>query len=98
MAPKVFTPKTLAKEWGCSDHHIRTLIHRGELRAFKLGGKLLRIRAEDVEEFLIRNSTLMSDPPPQSTNAGAEDARAKLLTRARIHRIRQGWRNNDGRS
>jgi excisionase family DNA binding protein len=55
--PKVFTPDTLAKEWSCSGQHIRNLISRGELRAFKLGGKLLRIRAEDVEDFLVRNST-----------------------------------------
>lgn len=49
--PNVFTPSTLAERWECSERHIRSMIDRGELPSFRLGGKLLRIRAADVEDF-----------------------------------------------
>jgi excisionase family DNA binding protein len=44
-----FSVKLLAERWSCSEAHIRNMIRRGELAAFKLGGKLLRISAEEVE-------------------------------------------------
>lgn len=44
-----FTPTTLAERWQCSERHVYNMIERGELPSFRLGGKLLRIRAEDVE-------------------------------------------------
>ena len=47
---QVFTPETLARRWVCSARHVRNLIKVGELKAFRVGGKLLRIRAQDVEE------------------------------------------------
>ncbi|MGT2444500.1 helix-turn-helix domain-containing protein [Ensifer adhaerens] len=46
---KPFTPKSLADRWGCSDRHIRNMIARGELTAYRLGGKLLRIQPQEVE-------------------------------------------------
>lgn len=49
--PTVYTPATLATRWECSERHIRNLIESGALPAFRLGGKLLRIRREDVEAF-----------------------------------------------
>jgi excisionase family DNA binding protein len=54
--PKAYTPKTLAARWLCSERHIRNMIDRGELPAFRLGGKLLRIRREDVEAFEARRT------------------------------------------
>ena len=50
-----FTPATLAREWACSEKHVRNLINRGELRASRLGEKLLRIRPEWADEYLDRN-------------------------------------------
>lgn len=50
--PPVMTPKTLAKAWNCSERHIRNLIDRGQLKSFKLGGKLIRIRSEDALAIL----------------------------------------------
>lgn len=46
-----FSPKTLAAHWHCSERHIRNLIARGEIRAFRLGGKLLRIPWDEVDRF-----------------------------------------------
>lgn len=53
MTPRVpFTPATLAREWGCSETHVRNLINKGELKASRLGLKLLRIRPEWADEYL----------------------------------------------
>lgn len=51
MTSRVFTPSKLAERWECSERHVRNLISSGELPSFRLGGKLLRIRIEDVERF-----------------------------------------------
>src|SRR5262249_31097023 len=53
----IYTPATLAREWRCSERHIRNLISNGKLSAFRLGGKLLRITAEAVGDFECRNLT-----------------------------------------
>ncbi|TKB20449.1 MAG: helix-turn-helix domain-containing protein [Mesorhizobium sp.] len=49
--PNVYTPAMLADRWACSERHVRNMIGSGELPAFRLAGKLLRIRREDVERF-----------------------------------------------
>ncbi|TGU43650.1 DNA-binding protein, partial [bacterium M00.F.Ca.ET.152.01.1.1] len=49
--PNVYTPAMLAERWACSERHIRNMIATGELPAFRLAGKLLRIRGADVERF-----------------------------------------------
>jgi len=48
---RTYTPDQLAAVWGCSSNHVRNLIHSGELRAFRLGKRLLRIPAEAVGEY-----------------------------------------------
>lgn len=45
------TPIMLAERWQCSERHIRNQIAAGRLRAFRVGGKLLRISMDAVEEF-----------------------------------------------
>ena len=52
--PYVYTPETLAYRWGCSSNHVRNLIKRGDLEAFKLQGKLLRIAVAVVVAFEAR--------------------------------------------
>src|SRR5262245_6388403 len=51
MGARSYTPAELAREWQCSERHIRNLVTKGQLRAFRLGGKLLRIPVEAVEEM-----------------------------------------------
>ncbi len=46
-----YTPETLADRWQCHPSTIRKMIGRGELKHFRVGGTLLRIRAGDVEEY-----------------------------------------------
>ncbi|WP_394042987.1 helix-turn-helix domain-containing protein [Roseixanthobacter liquoris] len=44
-------PQQVAARWGCSEKHVRNLITDGALGHFRLGGRLLRIRASAVEEY-----------------------------------------------
>jgi len=53
----VYTPAMLADQWQCSERHVRNLVNRGELRAFRLGGKLVRIAGiGHVHPHLLRHS------------------------------------------
>jgi excisionase family DNA binding protein len=88
-----FTPAMLAKEWACSERHIRNLVAAGQLRAFRLGGKLLRIPQDAVEEFQCRNtasdgSTDASASPGGETESGTV-TRLEPLARARLNGLRQ---------
>lgn len=44
-----FSVKALAERWGVSRQHIYSLIRRGQLRAFPIGKRLVRIPADAVE-------------------------------------------------
>ncbi|AMS40494.1 hypothetical protein FHS67_002896 [Aminobacter aminovorans] len=74
--PNAYSPRTLALEWQCSERHIRNLIERGELKAFHLGGKLLRIEAAEAEAFKSRNATIQ-EPEPSETAPKMDDAPAQ---------------------
>lgn len=56
MTAVVYSVASLAEHWGCGSDTVYSLIRSGELRAFKLGGKLLRIREDEVESFECRNT------------------------------------------
>ncbi|WP_352524477.1 helix-turn-helix domain-containing protein [Mesorhizobium sp. M0060] len=60
--PKVYTPAMLADRWACSERHVRNMIASVELPAFRLAGKLLRIRGEDVENFECQDQ-ISGEPP-----------------------------------
>ena len=51
MGMRAMTPYQVANIWGCSPNHVRNLINRGELRAFRLGKRLFRIPAEAIGEY-----------------------------------------------
>lgn len=91
--PVVFTPATLAKRWDCSEQHVRNLINRGELPSFRLGGKLLRIRGEDVEAFECQNGASQDcGAGLRSRSTETEDATAIHSTpmiRAKLNALRQ---------
>ena len=97
-APAAYSPATLAKLWSCSDQHVRNLVAAGKLRAFHLGGKLLRIPADAVEEFLCQNtvrttaSGASGENSPSSGETPPEDGtvtRLEPLTRARLATLRR---------
>ena len=64
---KPFTPETLAEHLDVDRTMIYRAIKRGELRAWRLGGKLLRITREDAEAWLKSRSTR----PEDMTSAGS---------------------------
>lgn len=73
----VFSVATLAERWECGTDTVYSLIRSGDLRAFKLGGKLLRIRHDEVERFECQATTTPSnDTEASSPSSGmkAEDA------------------------
>lgn len=92
-APRIYSPATLAREWGCSERHIRNLVAAGELRAFRLGQKLLRIPRDAVEDFECRNiasdgseaDTSLRSPEGESATASLSE----LQTRARLSVVRR---------
>lgn len=51
MIDRPLLPRQVAERWGCSERHVRNLIAAGQLRHFRLGGRLLRIPASAVEEY-----------------------------------------------
>ncbi len=48
---EVFTPAEVATRWKCSASFVRRMIDNGELPAFRVGGKLLRVTARAVREY-----------------------------------------------
>ena len=89
----VYTPETLAERWHCSPRHVRNLTKRGELRFFKLGGKLLRIPADAVEEYECLNTpsaNIEGDSPSSSIETGSGTVtRLEPLTRAKLSAVRR---------
>ncbi|QDO99093.1 helix-turn-helix domain-containing protein [Ferrovibrio terrae] len=71
------SPEQLAKRWGVSPRHVRGMIARGELKAFKLGAKIWRIAAVEVA----RVEALIGNPEPPAT--GDADASIDVARQAR---------------
>ena len=76
----VYDVPTLAERWACSPRTIRSLVASGELPSFRLGGKLVRIRADDVEKFECRNTPSNDTEAslPSSTTREADAAAIRL--------------------
>jgi excisionase family DNA binding protein len=90
----IYSPKTLAHHWGCSEKHVRKLISSGKLQAFRLGTKLLRIEAHHVEEFKcshIPSGASEASSASYITTPGESGTGTSLapLTRARLSSLRQ---------
>ncbi|RMF05027.1 MAG: DNA-binding protein [Alphaproteobacteria bacterium] len=64
--PPPYTPKALAKRWGCSVSHVYDMLRRGELDYFVLGKKLYRIPAAAVEESQGSGVRVAHRPPIKS--------------------------------
>lgn len=48
---KPFSVKQLAERLGCNQSHIYRMIENRQIKAFRFGGKLLRISAQEVERW-----------------------------------------------
>jgi excisionase family DNA binding protein len=84
----------LAEAWCCSERHIRNLVAAGQLRGFRLGGKLLRIPQDAVQEFMQCQNTASDGSTDGSASPGGETesgtvTRLEPLARARLNGLRQ---------
>lgn len=73
----VLTPDDIAARWNCSPAHVRRLIQRGELPSFRIGGKFIRVRLDEVEKYECPNTNCSDsamDGPPVSTMGGSASA------------------------
>jgi excisionase family DNA binding protein len=78
--PRVYTPAALAEAWACSERHIRNLVAAGQLRGFRLGGKLLRIPQDAVEEFQCRNTASDGSTGDSASPGGAMESDTVSIT------------------
>lgn len=81
---KVFDVVTLAEHWGCGTDTVYTLIRCGDLQHFKLGGKLIRIREDEVERYECRMNIASNDTATSSPSFGG---RADDATDIRLERL-----------
>jgi hypothetical protein len=65
------------------------MIQRGELTAFRLGEKLVRIPAEAVEEF---ERASRMHPPAFTAPTPPKPKRVNPVTRVKLARLRSGWK------
>lgn len=73
MERRIHSVATLADHWGCGTDTIYALVKSGELPHFKLGGKLIRIRSDEVDAFERRGAASV-DTPSLSARAKRDDA------------------------
>lgn len=57
MDRRPYTVAMLSERWRCSEQFIRDEIKRGNLRAMRFGGKLIRIPADAVDEYENRHAS-----------------------------------------
>lgn len=70
-AERAYTPATLAERWDVSTDTVYAMIHAGKLQAFRFGGKLYRIRPDEVERFECQTTTPSNDSEANSPSSGA---------------------------
>jgi excisionase family DNA binding protein len=89
--PEVLTPRTVAERWAMSDKGIYHLIRTGKLRAFKLGGKLLRVPRAAVEECERAQASASAEDDPALSRDRENGGRTHLdpLTRAKLRNLRE---------
>lgn len=63
----------VAERWQISEKSVRKFINENRLRHFRLGGRLIRIPVEAVEEYECRNMSL-ADTGESSASSGTTTA------------------------
>lgn len=78
MIDRPYSVASLAERWGCSERHIRDLIATGDLPAFRLGAKHLRIRAGDVATWESGGGATIDTATIGSASSRARAARSGM--------------------
>ena len=74
----------LAEHWGCSQTFVYSRINSGELMSFRLGGKLIRISRQAVDDYEQR----MEAPALRAVDTSIADRKANICTASRLLRFR----------
>lgn len=79
----VYSVASLAEHWGCGTDTVYALIRGGDLQSFRIGGKLLRVRGEEVERYECRitpsNDIAENSPSSGTSTDDATDIRLERL-------------------
>lgn len=67
---RAYSVRALADRWGVSDDTVYAQIHAGRLKAFQFGGKIYRVRPEEVERFECLTATPSNDSEASSPSSG----------------------------
>lgn len=92
MSERPYSPNRLAERWECSIDHIYSLLGSGRLQGFKLGGKLWRVSAGEVERYECQTTgsgSSRGDGAPSGTKAESDIAGALSLK----HRLKRERRS-----
>lgn len=78
-----YSPDSLACRWNCSADLVRAMCDRGDLASFRLGSRLIRIAAAEVERYECQNieSSSTETPSVSLTPTPSEDVFASRLAR-----------------
>lgn len=82
---KAYTVASLATHWSVSTDTVYAMIHSGRLKAFRFGGKLYRIRPEEVERFECQSENTPSNDT--ETNGPSSGVRQTDGTDIRLERM-----------
>lgn len=81
----------LAKRWGTSDTFVYDQIARGNLRAFKLGSKLIRISFDAVEEYECR--AILGDLARSNDDAQTGHSTGHGVSSGRVRAVDDAYRS-----
>lgn len=83
---RAYTVKRLATDWGCSARTIYSLIDAGDLVAFSIGKRGLRISEDEVQRWQNANSrrTKTENSPLDSDGTNVETQRQLPTTAMRM--------------
>lgn len=82
MTEKPFTVMDLAARWGCTRQSVYAVIKSGQLRTFRVGGKLIRILPDEV----LRWESGGGSTPLENTGSGSSST--KPSSSGRTTRVR----------
>ena len=66
MPEKLLTLQEASIVLGISEHELKSLVKKGELPAYKIGGRFLRFRKEQIEALTKAFPTKSVERPPKS--------------------------------
>lgn len=86
-ARAAYSVSSLAERWDCTPDVIYRLVRTGQLQAFRLGGKLLRVRVQEVERF---ESQTTASSPIEDASLSPTATASEVAFESRLARMTEG--------